>query len=898
MTIRNLDYMFKPRSVALVWSDETYFKYGRVVLQNLSKGGFKGEIFSVHPDKRAIDTVSGYESIDKLPKAPELAVISTPRKQVPGFIEQLGERGTKAAILISYGFGEGGDEKGRKYRDRILKATQPFMLRIVGAGSLGVMVPSSGLNAGYSHINPIDGNIAFVAQSGTLVSSVLDWAIHRNIGFSYLVSLGGMLDVDFGDMLDYLSMDGHTRAILLYVEQVTNARKFMSAARAAARLKPVIVVKSGRHPEGAKAAESHTGAIAGSDAVYDAVFRRAGILRVNDISALFDAVQTLSLASAIGGDRLAILTNGGAIGVMATDTLIEKKGRLGILSDDTLLKLDNILPHPWSHGNPVDIGADASSERYAKALEILLEDKGINGIMVLNCPSAISSGVDSARAVIETVKNNTYNIKNRQVLTSWLGDGAAEQARKAFAENRILTYHTPTEAVRGFMQLVRHKKSQEMLMEIPPAISEDFTPDLKRAQKIIEKSIENGNDWLNEAESKKVLTAYGISVVETFTAQTPQDARQQAEKLGCPVVLKILSPEIHRKTQFSGVALDLKTPIMVEETAYAMLQRVKEAKPGAHISGFTVQPMIQRKNARELLMGMICDSQFGPVIIFGHGGSYATIIKDSAMGLPPLNMHLAKDIISQTVISRILEEYDGVPGANMDAIALTLVKVSQLVCDIPQIIELEINPIIADESGVLALDARIKTAHLDPDITGDKRLAIRPYPKVLEEKVTLLDGNTLILRPIRPEDGPAFQDFFAKLSPEDIRFRFLHPIKTLPPNLSARLTQIDYDREMALVLTKISGGPEILGVVRITAEPNIEHAEFAIVIHHDLKGQGLGSKLLKRIVDYSKARGIKYVYGEVLSDNRAMLGLANSLGFKKRPIPDDPGVMHVGLKLD
>ncbi len=805
MTIRNLEYMFRPKSIALIWADQEYAAYGEPILKNLSEGGFEGNLFSIHPEKKTVAGVAAFKSLDEVLQAPDLALIARPRKEVPNLIKQLGEKGTKAVVLISYGFGEGGDDEGRQYREQTLKAANPYLLRIVGAGSLGVIVPSQGVNAGYAHVYPKNGNVAFVAQSGTLLSSVLDWATYRNIGFSHLVSLGDMVDVDFGDMLNYLSMDGHNRAILMYIEHVANARKFMSAARAAARMKPVIVVKSGRNPEGAKAAESHTGAMAGSDAVYDAVFRRAGILRVNDIAALFDAVQTLSTASRAGGNRLAILTNGGAMGVIATDTLIEKKGRLGILSDDTLAKLDGVLPHPWSHGNPVDIGGDADGKRYAQALEILLEDKGINAIMVLNCPSAIASSTESAQEVIQTVKRNIYGAGSRQVLTSWLGDGAAQEARKAFAENKIPTYDTPTEAVRGFMQLIRHKNSQEMLMQIPATIPEDFTPDTDKARSIIEKALKEGHTWLNEAESKEVLTAYGIPVVETLVAKTPEEAGILAEKIGRPVVLKILSPDIHHKTRFSGVVLDLETPAIVEKTAKKMLERVHKAKPDANIYGFTVQPMVLRKNARELIIGMVLDHQFGPVIIFGHGGSYAEIIKDSAMGLPPLNMHLAKEVISQTAICRVLEAYQEMPGADMDAIALTLVKVSQLICDVSQIVELEINPIIADENGVLALDARIKA--LDSDTSADKRLAIRPYPKKLEETITLADNTLLLLRPIRPEDGPALQELHSRLSPEEIRFRFLHPMKTLSPNLSARLTQIDYDREMALVLTWKSGGP-------------------------------------------------------------------------------------------
>ncbi len=896
MTVRNLEYMFSPKSAALIWSDDgKYSVYGETILKNLSKGNFGGQIHSIHPQKRTAGAIPAYENLESVPSAPDLAVIALPREEVPALIDSLGKMGTKAAVLVSHGFGEGGDEKGREYRKEVLCAARPYLLRIVGAGSLGIMAPYASLNAGYSHIEPTEGNAAFVAQSGTLVSSVLDWATSRNIGFSHLVSLGDMIDVDFGDMLDYLAMDSRARAILLYVEQVVHARKFMSAARAAARLKPVIVVKSGRRPETAKAAESHTGAMTGSDAVYDAVFRRAGVLRVNDLAALFDAVQTLSLSSQTVGDRLAILTNGGAIGVLTADTLIEKKGRLGILSDETMAKLDEIVPHPWSHGNPVDIGADAGGELYAKALEILLEEKNVNAILVVNCPTGLASSTDAARAVAETAKNNIYKVRNRQILTSWLGDDAAEQARKIFAENRIPTYRTPTEAVRGFMQLVRHKNSQEMLMRVPPNIPTHFTPDRDAARKIVANALEDGRTWLNEAESKEVLRAYDFPVVETQTAETPEEAGRLAENIGGPVVLKILSSDILFKTEASGVALNLEDPRTVENTATAMLRKVREAMPDARISGFTVQPMVQRPNARQLIIGTTLDRLFGPVIVFGHGGMDAELIADSAMALPPLDMNLAHEAISQTKVSNLLEPYRNVPAADREAIALSLVKVSHMICDIAEITEMEINPVLADENGVVALDARIKIEKTD--VSGESRLAIRPYPKELEETLTLADGNRLLLRPIRPEDGPHFQELYTKLSPEDIRFRFLHPMKSIPPQLSARLTQIDYDRDMALVLVPIPNETEILGVVRISTSPNMEKAEFAIVIRRDMTGQGLGPMLLKRIIDYTRSKKIGVIYGEVLSDNRSMLKLAEAFGFSRKTIPDDPGVMHVSLAL-
>ncbi len=896
MTIRNLEYMFKPESVALVWSDRPYGAIGEVILKNLSKGGFQGDIFSVHPEKRSVEKVFSCTNLKSLPKAVDLAILARPRDEVPELVARLGEAGTKAVALVGYGF-RGRDEKEEKsFYNATLKSAKPYLLRLIGFNSLGIMVPWRRLNASYAHQEPKAGNISLVAQSGTLLSSVLDWAISRNIGFSHVVSLGDMADVDFGDMLDYLASEPRTLSILMYIETVSDARKFMSAARAAARVKPVIVVKSGRHPESARAAQSHTGAIAGSDAVYDAAFRRSGILRVNDLQALFDAAETLTTTRKISGDSLAIVTNGGAIGVIATDTLIEKKGRLAELSAETFSKLDHILPNPWSYGNPVDIGADATGKRYAQALEVLLEDKSISGILVLNCPSAISSGTDAAQAVIDSVKKNPYKVRNRIVLTSWLGDEAAEPSRKMFSENNISTYETPTQAVRGFMQLVRHRTSQEMLMQIPPNIPEIFSPDVDKASKIVKKALEEKRDWLNEAESKDVLSAYAIPVVETYVAENPDQASRLAEKFDGPSVLKILSPDILHKADAGGVALELKSPSAVKEAAEAMLKKIQKNFPDVRISGFTIQPMARWMAAYELIIGLIEDCQFGPVIMFGHGGISTEVIQDTEMTLPPLNMHLAREVISRTRISRLLKGYREIPGADIEKIAITLVKVSQLVCDIPEIVEMDLNPLLADNNGVLALDARIRVAQAKSP--GNQRLAIRPYPRELEEILNLPGGEQIILRPIKPEDGPAFQNFFSGLSPEDIRFRFLHPMNSLPPSLAARLTQIDYDREMAFILQWPSAASELLGGVRITADPDIEKAEFAIMIKKEMTGLGLGPMLMRRIIDYAKNRGIKKLYGEVLSDNRPMLKLAEAFGFKKRPIPDDPGVWHVYLNLE
>ncbi len=896
MTIRNLDFMFKPVSVALVGASQRPGSIGAVLARNLAGAGFKGEIFPINSKYKTIEGLPVYPDLKRLPKAPDLAVIATPPETVPQLIQDFGRLGTRSAVVITAGFGEGGNENGQRLRAQMLDAARPHLLRIVGPNCLGIMVPGVGLNASFGHVQPLSGHIAFVAQSGAVQTAVLDWATSRGIGFSHFVSVGNMADVDFGDMLDYLAADFSAKAILLYIENITHARKFMSAARAAARMKPVVVVKAGRHREGARAAASHTGALAGADDVYNAAFERAGMLRVMDMQALFDSVETLAMARPFYGDRLAILTNGGGMGVLATDVLIDKKGRLAELSPDTIERLNRVLPRTWSHNNPVDIIGDAPPDRYVEALKVLLEDKGVHALLILNCPTAVASGTEAARAVVDTLKKSG-RAGSQGIFTSWLGIDAAREARRMFAENRIPTYETPGEAVRGFMQIVRYRRSQEMLMETPPNIPEAFMPDTEAARRIVTAVVSEGRAWLTETEAKAVLAAYQIPVVQTREAATAEAAAEIGARLEGPVALKILSPDITHKSDVGGVALNLTSGESVLEAARAMLQRIGERVPEARLTGFTVQPMVHRPNARELIVGVSDDVQFGPVILFGHGGTAVEVIQDKAVALPPLNMNLAREAMRRTRVYRLLEGYRDKPAADLDAVALTLVKVSQLISDIAQIAELDINPLLADERGVLALDARIKVA--EAGLPADQRMAIRPYPRELEETLTLSDGQKLYLRPVRPEDEPAFQALFARLSKDEIRLRFLHAMKILSHDMAARLTQIDYDREMALVLCTPTPQkePELYGVVRIAADPDNERAEFAILLRGDMTGMGLGPMLMRRIIDYARKRGIREVFGEVLSENRPMLRICEAFGFKKRRDPHEPDVVMVSLAL-
>lgn len=892
MSIRNLDALFKPRSIALIGASKARGSVGAVLAHNLFNSGFTGPIMPVNPKHRAIEGVLTYPSAEALPQVPDLAVIATPPETVPALIADFGQRSTRAAVVITAGLGEGGDVLGRDLRRAMLEAAGRYTLRIVGPNCIGVMVPDVGLNASFAHMAPKPGHLAFVSQSGAVATSVLDWATSRGIGFSHVVSLGDMCDVDFGDMLDYLTGEIDVRGILLYIEAVTHARKFMSAARAAARIKPVVVIKAGRRPGAARAVASHTGAMAGQDAVYEAAFRRAGMLRVHDIGDLFGAVETLGMGHAPQGDRLAILTNGGGIGVMAVDALLERGGRLAPLSEETVQELDALLPHAWSRGNPVDILGDAPGERYAKALTILLKEPQADAVLVLKCPTAVASSEDAARAVIDTVAGS-----RRCVLTCWLGETAPQLARQMFSKHRIPTYYTPERAVRAFIDMLSYRRNQEALMQTPASVPADFEPDTAAARRIIDRALGEGREWLSEPEAKAVLEAYCIPVVAARIATDPQGSAVAAAAIAGHVVLKILSPDIVHKSDVGGVVLDLPSPSAVRDAAEAMLERVRQRAPQARTQGFVVQPMVKRPDAFELIVGVNEDPQFGPVILFGHGGTAAEIIGDKALALPPLNMHLAREAMSRTRLFGLLQGFRGRPAAAIDEIALTLIKVSQLIIDFAEVVELDINPLLADEFGVLVLDARLRVRKAEQ--SPPKRLAIRPYPKELEEVLSLPDGRTFLLRPVRPEDEPAFQALFEKLSPEDIRMRFFAPKKALTHPFAARLTQIDYDREMALVLAQpgTAGRSQVFGVVHISADPDGERAEFAILLRSDMAGLGLGPLLMRRIIDYSRERCIRELFGEVLRENRSMLRLCELFKFKRTSKMDDPSVVEVRLQL-
>ncbi len=889
----NLDALLRPQSVALIGASNRDRAVGAVIARNLFTGGFQGPVLPVNPRSQAIRSTLAYARVEDLPFAPDLAVICTPPDTVPGLIADLGARGTRAAVVITAGFSELG-EAGAALERRMLEAARPYGLRILGPNCVGLMVPGIGLNASFAHLHPKSGGLGFIAQSGAVITSVVDWAAARKIGFSHLISVGDKADVDFGDLLDYMTADTRTKAILLYVEAIRDARKFMSAARAASRIKPVVVIKSGRHAASAQAAASHTGALAGADSVYLAAFRRAGMLRVFTIEEMFNAVETLAHWPSVKGDRLAIVSNGGGIGVIATDALMDEGGALAALSDSTIGDLNTVLPPTWSKANPVDIIGDADAERYGKAMTAVLKDKAVDALLVLNCPTAVADGEEAARAVAAVARKSRV-----PVFTSWLGGESATRARAQLTAAQVPTYDTPGQAVRALMHVVRYQRNQALLMEVPPPSQEIAAEDRAGARALVQQVLASGRDWLSESEAKDVLRAYGIPAVPTEVARGVEEAVHLAETMGYPVAVKILSPDITHKSDVGGVALDLEDAKHVRDAVTAMFARVKRVSPQARIEGVTVQPMVRRPRAIELIAGVVDDPTFGPAILFGRGGTAVEVIDDKALALPPLNRALALDTIRRTRVFRRLEGYRDRAPADLEAVARVLINLAEIAADLPEVAELDINPLYADEDGVLALDARIRVAR--PRGQGTQRFAIMPYPRHLEGSITVRDGSTLHLRPIRPQDAASLNAMIARCDPHDIRMRFFTALKSLPSALAARLTQIDYDREMAFVALDPSTAhlecPDVVGVVRLMSQPNLRKAEYAVIVRSDMKGKGLGFILMQLIITYAKQMGIQTLIGEVLAENKAMLLMCEELGFVKRVDEEDNAVMRVSLDL-
>src|SRR6516165_4587401 len=900
MSTYRLNRLFAPRSVAVVGGSPRETSPGRAVLKNLRAGRFAGAIDLVNPHYDEIEGIAAVKSYEALATTPDVAVIAVPPAAVAAVVRAAAARGTAAAIILTAGLGHG----AASIADACEQAARAAGMRIVGPNCLGVLAPPAKLNASFAASMAQPGDLCVISQSGAIASGLLEWAALRGIGFSAIVSIGDSLDVDFADLLDHFAVDRGTRAILLYIESVKDARKFMSAARAAARAKPVLVVKSGRHATGAKAALTHTGALAGSDAVYDAAFRRAGFIRALDLDELFAAAETLGHVSSLAGNRLAILTNGGGLGVLAVDRLADLGGVLADISPATMNRLDAALPPIWSRANPVDIAGDAGAERYAVALEHLLDDDANDAVLVMNVPTALASADDAAQSVVATAQRHGERIP-KPVFAVWVGGG--ERASEVFDGSGIPDYATETEAVAGFMHLVQYRESRQQLMATPPSLPQDFAPDAHAVRPIIDAALpERSADrdaWLDPIAINRVLSAYGIAITPASLARDPDEAAIAARPHlanGDAVVLKIQSPDIVHKSDVGGVRLNLTSEQAVRQATADILNRARAAKPEARIVGVMVFPMVVRPKARELIVGMADDSTFGPVIVFGQGGTAVEVINDKALALPPLDLALARGLIARTRVSRILKAYRNVPAADETAIALLLVKLSQLTADFPEIREIDLNPVFADETGVIAVDARILVAAAEPrrpgPASGNPRFAIRPYPKNWERHLTLPDGNKIFVRPIRPEDEALYPQFLSAVSQDDLRLRFFAPVKEFSHSFIARFTQIDYARAMAFIAIEEATGA-MLGVVRVHADSEYRTGEYAILLRSDLKGHGLGWLLMELIIEYARAEGLESIRGQMLQENSTMLRMCRQLGFHITPDPDESSIVVVALSL-
>jgi acetyltransferase len=902
----SLDPIFRPRSVAVFGASASPGSVGAILMRNLLGNPFGGGVYPVNPKRRTVQGVHCYPNLASVPEAVDLAVIATPAPTVPALIADCAARGVPAAIIISAGFSELGAE-GRALEAEIRAARG--RMRVIGPNCLGVIHPPSNLNASFAAAMAPPGRVALLSQSGAICTSILDWALERHIGFSSFVSVGSMLDVDFADLLDYFGDDPATKAIILYMESIGDVRKFLSAARSVSRTKHVIVVKSGRHEAGAKAAASHTGALAGSDAVFDAAFRRAGVLRVTTIPDLFNMSEILSMQPPPRGPALAIITNAGGPGVMAVDDLMTRGGQLAPLDPETLTALNASLPPFWSHANPIDLLGDATAERYRLAVELCAKDKTAQGVLILLTPQAMTDPTETARQVAAVGAKS-----DKPILACWMGGAAVRPGREILNTAGIPTFDAPEDAIRAFLHMVQYRRNQELLYETPPAMPEDWRPDAARVRRIIADARAAGRTLLTEAEAKDLLAAYGLPVTPAVACRTADEATAAARRIGFPVVLKLLSTRLTHKSDVGGVQLNLADDKAVRD-AFDRIRanvatvgdalRESPANRGAigplsaadAFEGVTVQPMVTEKGI-ELIIGSSADRQFGPVVLFGAGGVLVEVLQDQALGLPPLNRTLARRLMERTRIYPALKGVRGQKPVDLEALETMLAHFSLLLADfVEDIQEVDMNPVLAAPGRVVALDARVLLTPADRPADGRPRLAVHPYPNQYTAPFRLRDGTEVAVRAIGPEDEPLIVALHASHSEHTIRMRFFGLVKTLSRDSLIRLCHLDYDREMALVaVRRDDGGSHMLGVSRYYLNPETGEAEFALVVGDVHQGKGLGRHLLQRLIEIAQERGVRRLTGLVLRENEPMLTLTSSLGFGP-PKTVDNGVVRVGLDL-
>jgi len=885
--------LFAPKSVAVFGASDQTDSIGKIVFHNMLQSGYQGTLYPINPNHAKIQGHQAYASISQILEPVDLAIIATPPQAVPDIIEECGKHNVKAAVIITAGFGEAG-AAGVKLERAVLENAKRYNIRLIGPNCLGVMRPDIGLNATFNHGSANAGNLAFVSQSGALCTAILDWAKSNDVGFSSVISMGSSIDVDFGEILDYLVSDVTTQSILLYIEGIRNARSFMSAIRAAAQFKPVILVKVGRHSVSSKAAMSHTASLVGSDDAFDAAVRRAGVVRVQTVTQLFSVAKALSCGFHPTGNRLAIVTNGGGPGVMATDIAADLGLVMAELTEATISQLNQTLPGIWSHGNPVDIIGDAQADRYRHAVKACLEDPNVDGVLTILTPQAMTKPLEAAKAVIEL--SNQYS---KPLIACWMGGTQVEESRKLFNHAKKPSFRTPEPAVEVFSFLSEYYKNQKLLIQVPGPLSHHLEPDVEGARMVIEGALQDRRKILNEMESKALLSAFHIPVAKTLIARSPNEALQIALELGFPVAMKINSPDITHKTDAGGVILNLTNAQAVPAAYHEMLDNVRQYRPEARIDGVSIEPMVVKPNGRELMVGVTNDPVFGPVITFGAGGTMVEVMGDRSVALPPLNSFLVKDLIQGTHVAKMLGAFRHMPAVNMDALESLLLRVSEMVCELPMLMEMDINPLIADEHGALAADARVVVAFRTPSADRYAHMAIYPYPSHLVSNWQLSDGSNIVIRPIRPEDAELEQAFMRELSEETRYFRFMNSIQELSQAMLVRFTQIDYSREIALLAVKeihshSTDKIEIeVGVARCATNPDGESCEFAIVIADNMHGKGLGSKLMTALMDAARERGLKVMQGEVLGQNGHMLKLMKKLGFTIETSKEDDSIKTV-----
>jgi acetyltransferase len=884
MDIHHLDPIFKPQRIALIGVTPNPNSVSGKILGNLVGGGFRGVVYPVNPTVEAVMGIPCYPRVADLPRTPDLAVLCAPAGQVPALVAECGDCGTRGLIIVSSGFRETGS-RGLALEDEVKQAAARFeTMRILGPNCLGVIVPGSRLNASFAGAMPRNGQVAFISQSGALCTSVLDWALQEKVGFSHFISVGNAVDVGFADLIDYLGEDEQTKSILLYIESIGEARKFMTAARAFARLKPIIAYKAGRFPESAEAAASHTGALAAEDAIYDEAFRRAGVARVFDFGEIFDVAELLGRKKIPRGDRLGILTNAGGPGVMAVDALVAAAGTPARLGEETMARLNEALPPAWSHRNPVDVLGDAKSKLVAKAAGIVLQDPGVDALLVIVTPQAMTNPTAMAKEISALAESTP-----KPILAAWLGAASMQEGVRILNDAGIPTYTTPEQGVRAFMTLVGYARNLEILYETPKDIPVEFPVDRKALRDRFDGLVANQGNILSEEISKTLLEGYGIPTSRPVPAATADLAVRAAEAVGYPVVLKVHSPDISHKTDVGGVALDLRQEAAVRDAFDRIVRSAAAARPEARIEGVTVQPMARLKDGVELILGAKKDPTFGTVLMAGLGGTAAELFGDRALGFPPLNERLARRMIESLKIFPLLKGYRGRPGMAVSKLIEAMIRLSYLAADYPEIVELDINPLLVTPDGVLGLDARVV---IDRNLLGAPlkpfaHLALRPYPEEYVRREALPDGSDCLLRPIKPEDEPLWMELLAKCSRESIYQRFRGFFSWASHAVAVRFCYIDYDRELAVVAeTEVEGKRVLMGVGRLVADPMRKTAEYAVLVGDPWQDKGLGGVLTDYCLKIARDWGVRRIMAVTNTDNPRMIAVFQKRDFVLQP---DPG---------